>query len=86
LLWDTLTEAVAALSCNEALRHNAEIPLAFGDVEDVFKTILHLGDLRRNMELRELDNPVEGMLVFRLSKCRDDRDRVRALLCCFSHL
>jgi Heterokaryon incompatibility protein (HET) len=85
LPWDTLTHAASALNFDEAVRDNEEIPLVFGDVEHALLTIPRLRDLRRDVASR-LRNPVEGMMVFRLSRCRDDRDRVLALLGYFSHL
>jgi hypothetical protein len=85
LPWDTLTQAATVLGFYDALRDSEEIPLAFRDVNHVLQMIPHLGVLRRNMDSRPR-NPVEGMIVFRLSRCRDDRDRVLALLGYFSHI
>jgi hypothetical protein len=85
LPWDILSEAIGALSLHEIFRDQEGIPLAFSGLEHVFQTIPYLGNLRNEMVLR-LRNPVEGMMIFRLSKCYDDRDRVFALLGYFSHL
>jgi hypothetical protein len=82
LSWDALSQAVSNVRLDESLRERQGMPLAFSDMEHVLTTI---EALRSNMD-SQLRNPVEGMMVFRHSKCFDDRDRVLALIGYFSHL
>jgi hypothetical protein len=82
LPWDALGQAVSNVRLDEMLRERQEMPLAFSDMEHVLTTI---EGLRRKVD-SQLRNPVEGMMVFRHSKCFDDRDRVLALIGYFSHL
>jgi hypothetical protein len=85
LPWDILNKAMGPISLYETLRDQQGIPLAFDGMDHVFQTISYLGNSHSDTVL-QLRNPVEGMMVFRLFKCYDDRDRIFALLGYFSHL
>jgi hypothetical protein len=82
LPWDALSQTVSNVGLDEMVREKHEMPLAFSNMEHVLTTI---GALRRNVD-SQLRNPVEGIIVFRHSKCFDNRDRVLALISYFSHL
>ncbi|EPE34810.1 hypothetical protein GLAREA_10505 [Glarea lozoyensis ATCC 20868] len=72
LSWDALSQATSNVRVDDILREGQGMPLAFSDMEHVLTTIEKLRS-KKNSQLR---NPVEGMVVFRHSKCVEDRDRI----------
>lgn len=82
LPWDALSRTASNVIADDMMRMTQGMPSAFSDMEHVLVTFKWL---RANVDSPFRD-PIEGMMVFRHSKCFDDRDRVFALIGLFSHL
>jgi hypothetical protein len=79
---DIIVQALTALSFYETMRDRTGTPLAWSNERSIIRMIPRLRDPQPD----KLFSPVSVMRLFSFSECRDDRDRVLALLAYLSRL